>query len=786
MDKDIYEILEFDQIREKLAEVSPSALSRERALHLMPSSVQEVVEKKLEETDEAYILLGKEITTPLGETHDIHPLLKKAEKGSPLTAKEFLDLANSLDTYKKMHHYFEGERHLVYPALEELSSFIIPQESLISRIHQVFDEHGEIRDQASLKLSRIRTQKETVKSRIRRSFQNILQDKDMAAYLQDAIITQRNGRYVVPVKEEYRYKFSGIVHDRSSTGQTLFMEPMISVELNNDLAEIGAAEEQEIQEILQGLTEEVRKTAEITENNCELATDIECIFARARLALSMKAVKAVHSPDGMLDLRKARHPLISADKVVPISMTLGKTFRILIITGSNAGGKTIAIKTAGLLALMNQSGLFVPAQEETLLPVYEHIYAIIGDEQSIQDNLSTFSSYITQLVSFLPTVGKNDLVLLDELGSGTDPVEGAALAQSVTEFLQMKGVPSIITSHFSEMKKLAYETKGVENAFVEFDEKTLSPTYHLIIGVAGNSNAFNICQRFGMPDIILGRAVQLKNESPLHNMEEVMERLNQQSREMSKNREKTGRLLKQAEELKQQLENAREELYRRKEAILEKARKEAEDMKRDLRMQSESIIKDLKKNASALSKNKMGDKVSEIRGRIEGLKVPDRENRRKRLAETEIRKGAWVYIDTIESEGTIVGVKRNQVIVSCGLIQVKVTADHLFAAEKPKKVQHSSSRTYGKQKVSKAVTVASVHTELNIIGKTVDEAIPEVDRFLNECFMAGISPVWIIHGKGTGSLRRGIQDYIRTLNFVAEFHEADPVNGGAGVTEVYF
>lgn len=783
MEKDILEILEFNEIRKKLAELAPSALSKKMALELLPSSVPEVVEKSQQETEEASVLLEREITTPLGETHDILETLKKAEKGSLLSAKECMDLSNSLDTYKKMHHYFEGERHLQYPALEEISSLLVPQETLISRIHQIFDEHGEVKDQASLKLFRIRTQKETMKSRIRRAFRHILEDKDQAAYLQDAIITQRNGRYVVPVKEEYRYKFSGIVHDRSSTGQTLFMEPMVSVELNNDLAEMTAAEKQEIREILEGLTEEIKKTADVTRNNCRLATDMEFIFAKARLALAMKGVKALHSERGVLDLRKARHPLIPEDRVVPVSMTLGKTFRILIITGSNAGGKTIAIKTAGLLSLMNQSGLFIPAEEGSMLPVYDHIYAIIGDEQSIQDNLSTFSSYITQLVSFLPSAGEKDLVLLDELGSGTDPVEGAALAQSVTEYLQMKGAPAIITSHFSEMKKLAYETRGIENAFVEFDEKTLAPTYRLIIGVAGNSNAFNICRRFGMPDVILGRAIQLKNESPLHNMEEVMERLNSQSRDMNREKEEVDKTLRQAEELKNSLESARDEFYRRKDSILEKAREEAETMKRDLRVQSEAIIKDLKKNAAAMNRNKLGDKISDIRGKIDGLNVPGKENRREKLPKDQVKKGTWVYIDTIDSEGTIASVSRNQVQVQCGLIQVKVTADHLFKAKKPKKQE--KILPYARKKTMTR-SVAAVHTELNVIGKTVDEAIPEVDRFLNECFMAGISPVRIIHGKGTGSLRRGVQDYLRTLNFVTEFHEADPSNGGAGVTEVYF
>ena len=784
MEKDVLEILEFDKIKKMLSDAAPSALSKEEALHLQPSFVPEVVAKLLTETEEAYTLLQREITTPLGETYDIREILKKAEKDSILMPKEFLDLASSLDTYKKMHHYFEGERHLVYPELEGIVSLIVPQDSLIGHIFQVFDEHGEIRDQASLKLYRIRTQKETVKAKIRRSFQRIIQDRDTAGYLQDSIITQRNGRYVVPVKEEYRYKFSGIIHDRSSTGQTLFMEPMISVQLNNDLAELQAEEKQEIQEIFRRLTGEVKKSISIIRDNCRIATNIEFIFARARLALSMRAVRAVMSGKSVLDLRKARHPLIPSDRVIPVSLTLCKTFRILIITGSNAGGKTIAIKTAGLLALMNQSGLFIPAEEGSVLPVYDHIYAIIGDEQSIQDNLSTFSSYITQMVSFLPTAGSKDLVLLDELGSGTDPIEGAALAQAVTEYLQMHSVPAIITSHFSEMKKLAYETKGIENAFVEFDEETLAPTYRLIIGVAGNSNAFNICRRFGMPDVILGRAVMLKESSPLHKMDEVMEKLNAQSRRMDEEKEEVDHQLQQAEKLHQQLTMERDNLFRKKDSILDKARQEAENMKRDLRVQSESIIKELKKNAADLSREQLGMRISTVRGKINQLSIPSKNNRHNPLPADKMKTGQWVYIDTIDSEGVIVSVNRNAVSVECGMLHVKVTRNHLFEADKPLKAKKTIAPPQKSKHI--AASVETIHTSLNIIGKTVDEAIPEVDRFLNDCFMAGISPVQIIHGKGTGKLRRGIQDYLSSLNFVREYHEADPTNGGAGVTEVYF
>lgn len=783
MKQDVLETLEFDKIREKLAELAPSQLSKAMARTLMPSVEPEIIEKKLTETEEASILLEREITTPLGETHDITETLEKAGKDMILMSKEFIDLAATLETYKKMHHYFEGERHLVYPALEELASLIIPQEQLIARIHQVFDEHGEVSDRASPRLSRIRSEKEMIKNRIRKTIQQIIQDKDQSSYFQDAIVTQRNGRYVVPVKEEYRYKFEGIVHDRSSTGQTLFMEPMVSVRLNNDLAELTASEKQEVQEILRALTEQVKKTREVTKNNCHLATELEFVFARAKLALSMQGVKAIHSTHA-LDLRRARHPLIPADKVVPVSLTLGMDFQILIITGSNAGGKTIAIKTAGLLSLMNQSGLFIPAAEGSMLPIYKNIYAIIGDEQSIQYNLSTFSSYITQLTAFLSHVGTEDLVLLDELGSGTDPVEGAALAQSVTEYLQMQGVPAIITSHFSEMKKLAYETRGIENAFVEFDEETLTPTYHLIIGVAGNSNAFSICKRLGMPPLVLSRASQLKDGSPLHNMEEVMARLNRQTREVAHEKEEVEAQLKKAEELRNELRTETDAFYKKKDQILEKTRQEAETIKRDLRNQSEAIIKDLKKKASAMAKDDLQQHVSKVRGAIDAMALPGRENRRNPLPKEQIKKGTYVYIDTLDSDGTITKVSGNKITIACGLMHVTVTPEHCFETKKPvKKVRKPVSRPFAARG---AASVRTVHTTLNVIGKTVDEAVPEVDRFLNECFMAGVSPVQIIHGKGTGALRQGIQEYLRTLNFVKEFHEADYRNGGAGVTEVFF
>lgn len=778
----VFESLEFDQIRAQLKMLAPSSLSKKMSEELVPSNIPEIVRRHLDETEEAVILLQKEIATPLGETHDIFPLLRNASKDIVLLPAEFNDILVSLETYKKMHHYFEGERHLVYPLLEELSSLIIPQDELINSIQRVFDEKGQIRDNASPKLLRIRAEKESIKNKIRKSFQNLLTDKSIADYFQDTVVTQRNGRFVVPIKEEYRNRFDGIVHDRSSTGQTVFMEPLTSIQLNNDLTELKAAEKEVIHEILLQLSHKVKSSREVIENNCKIATQLEFIFAKAQLALSMNGTKAVLSGNGNLELRQARHPLIDRDKVVPITILLGKKYKILIITGANAGGKTIALKTAGLFALMNQSGLFIPAAEGSVMPVYTHVFSIIGDEQSIQYNLSTFSSYITHLNEILKNVKNSDLVLLDELGSGTDPLEGAALAQSVTEYLQAAGASCIITSHFSELKKMAYESKGIENAFVEFDEEKLLPKYHLIIGAAGNSNAFSICSRLGIPPMILSRAVQLKEGSPLHHMEKVMAQLNHQRVELDHEQEKLKDTLARTEELKKNLEEEKKSLDDRRDSILRKTREEAENIKRNLRVESEQIIKELKQKKNALPKGNLNDYISQVRSSVNKIKLPNDPHGRIPLPKEKMQTGMCVYIDTLGNDGIIQKIKRDKITVQCGMITVNVTPDHCFTASRqtPKK----SSGAVPKPRPSFAVR--TIPTTLNIIGKTVDEAVPLVDRFLNDAFMAGISPVQIIHGKGTGKLRKGIWDYLRNINFVAEFHSSDPRNGGAGATDVYF
>ncbi len=783
MNSDILQILEFTEIRKRLADFAVSALAKERALSWRPSVYPEVVCRLLSETEEAVGVLQAEITTPLGETHDLRDTLEKAEKDVVLLPQEFSDLAASLETYEKMAQFFAPPRDEIYPVLREITRLIHPEGALISEIRRVFSDHGDIADNASPRLLRIRQEKVAKRTQIRRTFERLLADKDQADFFRDTIITQRNGRFVMPIKAEYRYKFGGIVHDRSQTGQTLFMEPMASVELNNDLAELEAEEKQEITEILRALTKSVQKESQNIRESCKLATMTELIFARAELAVSMEGVRA--GAGKAAELKNARHPLLDPKTAVPLSLTLGQDFRQLVITGSNAGGKTIAMKTLGLLALMNQAGLFIPAAEGTTLPIYRHIYAVIGDEQSIMDNLSTFSGYVTQLAAFIRKAGAGDLVLLDELGSGTDPVEGAALAVAVTEYLAKKNVPAVITSHFSEMKKLAYETEGIENAFVEFDEKTLAPTYRLIVGMAGNSNAFNICRRFGLGEEILARAEALKKQSPMNEMETLMDRLNHELAAAQQERERLAAKVKEAEALHRDLSEADRFIQEKKHAIFEKAREEAEDMKRDLRIQAETIIKNLKKQAADLDKQKLTVEVDATRKAIEGIALPKKGSDREPLDISQIHVGDFVFVDNLDTVGRVETVSGKKITVDCGGMAVTTTASHCFAPLKQEIPKKKQTAMLTRKKASPSPTIREIHDSLNIIGCTVDEAIPQIDSFLNDALLSGLSAVRIVHGKGTGALRHGVQEYLATQPYVKEFRTADERSGGAGATDVY-
>ena len=507
MEKESYKVLEYEKIREMLAARAGSSLGKERARSLQPSTDYAEVEEQLEQTAEA-VRIHAVTSPPFGGIHDLRPLLKKIHMGAVLTLEELVDIRSTLYAMRSVKEFFKG-LEIEAPTLKEWAHGIEILGQLERRLENTLDEHGSLRDDASVELRRLRTEIQTTQNRIKERVGAALRAPENQKYFQEAIVTLRDGRYVIPVKAEYRRFFPGIVHDQSATGATLFVEPMAIVELNNDVKQLVLSEQHEVERILRDLSQQIGGQQDILQENLSVLADFDFTFAKAKLAEDMDAQQPVMNREGRAHLRQARHPLIPRDRVVPIDIELGDAYTMLLITGPNTGGKTVSMKTFGLLVLMAQSGCFLPTAPDSTLPVYQNIYADIGDEQSIEQSLSTFSAHMTHIVDILSKVEADDLVLVDELGAGTDPEEGAALAMAILERLLAVKAATLATTHYSELKTFAYTREGVENACVEFDVKSLRPTYRLLIGVRGASNAFAISRRLGLSEAIILRAQQL-------------------------------------------------------------------------------------------------------------------------------------------------------------------------------------------------------------------------------------------------------------------------------------
>ncbi len=655
------DVLDFIKIKEELASHCSSIIAKEMALALEPMTNREKIQEALDETAEALRSWQTEIEQPLGGTRDIRESCKKSRKDFVLSREAIWDVYITIGAYKRMAKFFRA-KYMEYPLLSLWMQDMPNMDRVEQRLKRVFDEKGELLDTASPKLASLRNTISKTRDRIKHDIQAILHDKDNQKYFQEAIITQRNNRYVIPVKQEYRQYFDGLIHDRSATGQTLYIEPMRLVELNNDLQEALIGEEQEVLRIYKELSALIKQHSNDLMDACEKVSHIEFVYGKAKLAIAQKAVQATLSEGRDVNLMRARHPLIPANTVVPTDIRLGTDYRILLITGSNTGGKTVSLKTLGLLSLMNQSGLFIPADHGSILPIFHNIFADIGDEQSIEASLSTFSAHMTQVISIIKHCGPNDLVLLDELGSGTDPEEGSALAVSILEFFRQKGTLMMVSTHYNELKNYAYHTAGIENGHVEFDERTLKPTYRLHIGVAGSSHALSIAARLGLPKDIVNRARDYKSKFGSSEMENVLTDLNEQ-----------------------------------------------------------------------------------------------------------LRKSV-----TVDINGLSATVKVNELQSTTREESNKIQRDNLKAQPKTRKKAGGSAVQRQKE----------VRTEINILGQTVDEAVVSVGRFIDQALLGGINQVRIIHGKGTGALREGVHQYLRTLPQVAHFETAGYDEGGAGATNV--
>ena len=785
------DVLDFIKIKEELADHCGSTIAKEMALALAPMTDRKQIQEALDETSEALSSWQTEIEQPLGGTRDIRESCKKSRKDFVLTREAIWDVYITIGAYKRMTKFFRT-KYMEYPLLSLWMQDMPNMDRVEQRLKRVFDDKGELLDTASPKLASLRNTISKTRDRIKHDIQSILHDKDNQKYFQEAIITQRNNRYVIPVKQEYRQYFNGLIHDRSATGQTLYIEPMRLVELNNDLQEALIGEEQEVLRIYKELSALIKQHSNDLMDACEKVSHIEFVYGKAKLAIAQKAVQATLSEGRDVLLMRARHPLIPANTVVPTDIRLGTDYRILLITGSNTGGKTVSLKTLGLLSLMNQSGLFIPADHGSILPIFHNIFADIGDEQSIEASLSTFSAHMTQVISIIKHCGPNDLVLLDELGSGTDPEEGSALAVSILEFFRQKGTLMMVSTHYNELKNYAYHTACIENGHVEFDERTLKPTYRLHIGVAGSSHALSIAARLGLPKDIVNRARDYKSKFGSSEMETVLSDLNEQLRKSSERERALKKELDETRRMRGQLEKEKKQFNEKRKQILAKAQADAEAMKRSLRVEGESIIKQLKSQFSETNKDKRQSAINEARKGISNVHVPDApvDDERNTLTIDAVATGQVVYVTSLRSLGTVLSIKGNRVTVDINGLSATVKVSELQSTtrEESNKIQRDNLKPQPKTRKraggSAVQRQKEVRTEINILGQTVDEAVVSVGRFIDQAILGGINQVRIIHGKGTGALREGVHQYLRTLPQVAHFETAGYDEGGAGATNV--
>ena len=785
------DVLDFIKIKEELAHHCGSTIAKEMALALAPMTDRKQIQEALDETSEALRSWQTEIEQPLGGTRDIRESCKKSRKDFVLTREAIWDVYITIGAYKRMTKFFRT-KYMEYPLLSLWMQDMPNMDRVEQRLKRVFDDKGELLDTASPKLASLRNTISKTRDRIKHDIQSILHDKDNQKYFQETIITQRNNRYVIPVKQEYRQYFNGLIHDRSATGQTLYIEPMRLVELNNDLQEALIGEEQEVLRIYKELSALIKQHSNDLMDACEKVSHIEFVYGKAKLAIAQKAVQATLSEGRDVLLMRARHPLIPANTVVPTDIRLGTDYRILLITGSNTGGKTVSLKTLGLLSIMNQSGLFIPADHGSILPIFHNIFADIGDEQSIEASLSTFSAHMTQVISIIKHCGPNDLVLLDELGSGTDPEEGSALAVSILEFFRQKGTLMMVSTHYNELKNYAYHTAGIENGHVEFDERTLKPTYRLHIGVAGSSHALSIAARLGLPKDIVNRARDYKSKFGSSEMETVLSDLNEQLRKSSERERALKKELDETRRMRGQLEKEKKQFNEKRKQILAKAQADAEAMKRSLRVEGESIIKQLKSQFSETNKDKRQSAINEARKGISNVHVPDApvDDERNTLTIDAVATGQVVYVTSLRSLGTVLSIKGNRVTVDINGLSATVKVSELQSTtrEESNKIQRDNLKPQPKTRKraggSAVQRQKEVRTEINILGQTVDEAVVSVGRFIDQAILGGINQVRIIHGKGTGALREGVHQYLRTLPQVAHFETAGYDEGGAGATNV--
>ncbi len=791
MNEKVLRILEFDKITELLSSYAGSEPGKAICRKLKPSSDREWIRKSLEETDAAFGRYVKNERISFGTNKDVRNILKAAGIGRRLEISDLLTISRILTLSEEIALYGKKEEEEAADALDEYFLRIDPLAFLNKEIQKCILSEEEIADDASPALRDIRRGKKIADDRIHRALTDMV-NGSYRTYLQDPVITTRDGRYCIPVKAEYKSHIPGILHDRSATGSTLFIEPSVVVTLSNELRELEEKEKEEIEKILKNLSAKVATYKDTIGENQKTITMLDYIFAKAKYAAKTHAGKPEFSEDRKLKLIGARHPLLPEDSAVPIDVRLGDDFDLLIITGPNTGGKTVSLKTVGLLTLMGMAGLYIPARAGSVLGFFREVYADIGDEQSIEQSLSTFSAHMTSIVEILKKATPEDLCIFDELGAGTDPTEGAALATAILDHLHARNIHAMATTHYSELKVYALQKEGVSNACCEFDVESLRPTYKLLIGIPGKSNAFAISSKIGLPDEIIEKAKE-NISSEEESFENVIAELNQQKKEMSEEQERIAKDRKELEELRAKIQEKEEKLEARKERELQEAKQEARELLKEAKEVADETIRAFHKQGDQMNIKTMERKRSNVREKLKAQeeslsKGAEEKEKITPLSPEEIKPGLSVKILSMQMEGVVLKTpgRDGKVEVQCGVIKTKARITDLIKIpkkEEPKAVNGKkfTPKANGKMNLGKVSTISA---ELNVLGLTVDEAVLRVDKFLDDAYLCHLNPVRVVHGKGTGALRSGIHAFLNRCPYVAEYHLASPGEGDAGVTIV--
>ena len=790
MNEKALRILEYNKIIERLTECASSAMGKDLCKKLLPSTdLGEICQGQMETTDALSRIYAKG-SISFGGLRDIRGSLLRLKVGSSLSALELMHVASLLETALKAKSY--GRRENDDENSDSLDGFfnaIEPLSPICREIRRCILSEEEISDDASPGLKHVRRSIKQTNDRIHSQLSSMVNSASIGSMLQDNLITMRGGRYCLPVKAEYRSQVAGMIHDQSSSGSTLFIEPMAVVKLNNDLRELAAKEKEEIEKILADLSNQCAEYLEELNTNISVMSHLDFVFAKAAFSRSYNGSEPVFNENGYINIKKGRHPLLDKKKVVPIDVSIGKDYKLLLVTGPNTGGKTVSLKTVGLLTLMGQAGLHIPAFDHSELSVYEDVFADIGDEQSIEQSLSTFSSHMTNIVSIIEKSNYRSLVLLDELCAGTDPTEGAALAMAILKNFLKRQVTTMATTHYSELKIFALSTEGACNASCEFNVETLSPTYRLLIGIPGKSNAFAISSKLGLPQFMIEDAKKFIDAND-QSFEDLISDLETSRVTIEKERLEIEQYKSEVADLKKKLEAKQENIAKQKERILREANEQARKVLQEAKDYADQTIRDMNKLAAGKMDNmkEMEQKRSAVRDKLSKTdeKLAFKKEQAKKNRPEDFHPGDSVRVLSMNLKGTIMGKpdSKGKVAVQMGILKSMVSLTDLeLLDEEVIKAPTLKKTGAGKIKMSKS---ASISPSLNIIGKTVDEALPEVDKYLDDAYLAHLGQVSIIHGRGTGKLRAAVHNKLKKSKFVKSYRLGTFGEGDTGVTIVEF